>query len=140
MGNKPAHVVNAEINQIRRLLEVEPFLTGREIQQRLNIPERRYHRYLNKMNEQDKEAWQYVIMESLETRALKIKHTYEWGYQKIKEIAEDPTTDDRVKIDAIAAMAQIQVSLFHLRKKGPMLGIQPVVLSNEESRPPVLIR
>ncbi len=139
MGRKPAHVVNAEINQIRHLLESEPFLIGKEIQQRLNISERRYHRYLNKMSEQDKEAWKDVIMESLESRALKIKHTYEWGYQKIKEIAEDPTTDDRVKIDAIAAMAQIQVSLFHLRKRGPMLGDQPVVLS-EESRHPVLIR
>ena len=139
MGNKPAHVVNAEINEIRRLIDTQPFLTGREIQQRLNIPERRYHRYLNKMNEQDKEAWQDVIKESLETRALKIKQTYEWGFQKIKEIAEDPTTDDRVKIDAIAAMAQIQVSLFHLRKRGPLIGLQPPI-SNEEPRHPILIR
>ena len=107
-GNRRAsHLVNLQIREVKRMLEDNK--TDSQIMETLQIPNRTYYRYKSKIIDQDKEEWAEVVKESLESRALKIKHTLEWSYALNKKIAEDQTARAKDRIEA--------------SKSGPRLGL-----------------
>ena len=70
MTRKHKTVLNAELNQIRRMLE-QSYTNGRIIEE-LKIQPKTLQRHLNRIYEIDRELWNEIARESLESRAVKI--------------------------------------------------------------------
>jgi ACT domain-containing protein len=92
-GNK-----RGKINQLRIMTEIRKLLPDRvdyEIMKILGIPNSTYYRYKSQIYQQDRELWNQIARESLESRALKIMKSLEICIAVNTEIATDKQQDPR---------------------------------------------
>jgi hypothetical protein len=84
------------MNEVRKLL---PIRTDYEIMKKLRIPNSTFYRYKSKIYKEDKELWSKVMIEPLESRALKIYQILEESYRINSQIAsnENAKPMDRIK-------------------------------------------
>ena len=122
MGRKPKHIVQAEINNIRRMMDDHK--QDQEIADTLNITTSGLYKLKAKIWNQDKESWAIAAKESLEARAFKIMEVLENCYHINKQIAEDRSKQDKDRIEASQIMVQAQINIFQLLKQGPTFRLQ----------------
>ena len=122
MVRKSRQVVQAELNEIRRLLSLRNKDT--DIAIALDMTLRQLYRLKVKIYEQDRIEWSNMAKQSLETKALKIMEVLDNCYHINESIAENPGAEPRDRIEASQVMVQAQINMFQLLKQGPTIRLQ----------------
>jgi hypothetical protein len=104
------------MKEIRELLPVK---TNFEIMKMLRIPNSTFYRYKGKIYKEDKELWSKVMIEPLESRALKIYQTLEECCRINREIVSDEKVRAMDRIKASKRMVNDQYNILKLLKMGP---------------------
>jgi len=104
------------MNEVRKLL---PIKTDYEIMKILGIPNSTFYRYKSKIYKEDKELWSKVMIESLESRALKIYEILEECCRINKKIALNENAKPMDRIKASKGMVNAQYNILKLLKMGP---------------------
>jgi hypothetical protein len=117
MGRKSSNVVNAEINRIRRVLESTD-KPDTEIMEELQIKEKTFYRYKQRIHEQDKDAWLEIAKESLESAALKVKKSLDYCIKISKDVA-DNSQDQRARLEAAKKVVECTMMYYKMLKEGP---------------------
>ena len=104
------------MKEIRRLL---PIKNDYEIMKILGIPNSTFYRYKSIIYKEDKELWSKVIIEPLESRALRIYETLEESFRISKKIADNENNKPMDRIRASKKMVNAQYNILHLLKLGP---------------------
>jgi hypothetical protein len=118
MAKKSMHLITAEMNHIRRLLE-DSNNTDTKIMQQLKIPERTYYDHKARIYAIDRELWEQTAKESLESRALKIMRSLEFCIKVNTEIAQDKEQDPKARIDASTKVVDANIMAYNLLENGP---------------------
>ena len=103
-------------NQVRKLLSIK---NDYEITKILGIPNSTFYRYKSKIYKEDKELWTKVIIEPLESRALKIYEILEECSQINRNIASNEKAKPMDRIKASKRMVNAQYNILRLLKMGP---------------------
>jgi hypothetical protein len=104
------------MNEVRKLL---PIKMDYEIMKILGIPNSTFYRYKSKMYKDDKELWSKVMIEPLESRALKIYQILEESYRINRQIALNEIAKPMDRIKASKRMVNDQYNILKLLKMGP---------------------
>jgi hypothetical protein len=117
-GNKrsESEVRNA-INEIRKMIGLN--MPDKKIIERLKIPKSTFYRYKSRIYNEDRELWEKVSIEPLESRALKLKESLEHTYRIAREIASNNRNPPRVTLYACKKMVEAQFNIIQLLVKGP---------------------
>jgi hypothetical protein len=118
MPKKSMHLITAEMNHIRRLLE-DSNNTDTKIMQQLKIPERTYYDHKARIYAIDRELWEQTARESLESRALKIMRSLEFCIKVNTEIAQDKRQEPKARIDASTKVVDANIMAYNLLENGP---------------------
>ena len=122
LARKTRQVVQAELNEIRRL--VREGKKDIDIAIAIGIKERALYNLKAKIYQQDREQWANAARESLESRALRIMESLQECYDFNRQLMLDPTEQARDRIEASQIMVQAQINVFQLLKQGPTLRLQ----------------
>jgi ACT domain-containing protein len=120
-GNK-----RSKINQLPIMTEIKKLLSDKddyEIMKILGIPNSTYYRYKSQIYEQDRELWNQIAKESLESRAIKIMRSLEWCIIVNTEIATDKQLDARARIEASIKVVDANIMVYNLLENGPSVPI-----------------
>jgi ACT domain-containing protein len=116
-GNKRRKVDQLRLmNEVRKLL---PIKMDYEIMKKLRIPNSTFYRYKSKIYKEDKELWSKVMIEPLESRALKIYQNLEESYRINRQIALNENAKPMDRIKASKGMVNAQYNILKLLKVGP---------------------
>jgi len=127
MGRKASNVVNAEINRLRRVLEISD-KSDMELMEELKVKKTTFYKYKDIIREQDKEAWKEIAKESLESAALKVKKSLDYAIKIYRDVA-DNAPDQRARIEAAKKLVECQITFYRMLEKGPTS--KTIVLSKE---------
>jgi ACT domain-containing protein len=104
------------MKEIRKLLSIK---NDYEIIKILGIPNSTFYRYKSIIYKEDKEQWSKIIIEPLESRALKIYEILEECYRINKKIASNEKAKPMDRIKASKRMVNAQYNILRLLKMGP---------------------
>ena len=104
------------MNEVRKLL---PIKKDYEIMKILGIPNSTFYRYKSKIYIEDKELWSKVIIEPLESRALKIYQNLEESCRINRQIAFNENAKPMDRIKASKGMVNAQYNILKFLKMGP---------------------
>jgi ACT domain-containing protein len=104
------------MNELRKLL---PIKMDYEIMKKLRIPNSTFYRYKSKIYKEDKELWSKVMIEALESRALKIYQNLEESCRINRHIAMDDKAKPMDRMKASKRMVNNQYNILRLLKMGP---------------------
>jgi ACT domain-containing protein len=104
------------MNELRILL---PIKMDYEIMKKLRIPNSTFYRYKSKIYKEDKELWSKVMIEALESRALKIYQNLEESCRINRHIAMDDKAKPMDRMKASKRMVNNQYNILRLLKMGP---------------------
>jgi 5'-deoxynucleotidase YfbR-like HD superfamily hydrolase len=117
MTRKNKTVLNAELNQIRRMLE-QSYTNGRIIEE-LKIQPKTLQRHLNRIYEIDRKLWEEIARESLESRAVKIMDALQLCMDTCTEIAQDKGQDPKARIEAGVKGVEANIMWYNILENGP---------------------
>ena len=109
-------------DQFQLMKEIRKHLSTKndyEIMKTLGIPSSTFYRYKSIIYKEDKELWSKVIIEPLESRALRIYETLEESFRISKKIADNENNKPMDRIKASKEMVNAQYSILRLLKMGP---------------------
>jgi hypothetical protein len=109
------------MNEVRKLL---PIKMDYEIMKKLRIPNSTFYRYKSKIYKEDKELWSKVMIEPLESRALKIYQNLEESCRINRQIAFNENAKPMDRIKASKGMVNAQYNILKLLKMGPNLNFE----------------
>jgi hypothetical protein len=95
-GNK-----RGKINQLRIMTEIKKLISDKddyEIMKTLGIPNSTYYRYKSQIYQEDRELWNQIAKESLESRALKTMRALQLCIKVNTEIATNKELDPKTRI------------------------------------------
>jgi hypothetical protein len=119
-GNKKSESeIRIAINEIRKMIALE--MSDEEILARLKIPKSTFYRYKSRIYNEDRELWERVSIEPLESRAILLKESLEHTYRIAREIASNNKNPPRVTLYACKKMVEAQFNIIQLLIKGPNL-------------------
>jgi ACT domain-containing protein len=104
------------MKEIRKLLSIK---NDYEIMKILGIPNSTFYRYKSIIYKEDKELWSKVIIEPLESRALKIYQNLEECSRINRNIASNEKAKPMDRIKASKRMVNAQYNILKLLKMGP---------------------
>ena len=104
------------MNEVRKLL---PIKKDYEIMEILGIPNSTFYRYKSRIYKEDKELRSKIMIESLESRMLKIYQTLEECSRINRQIAMDEKAKPMDRIRASKKMVNAQYNILNLLKRGP---------------------
>lgn len=106
------------MNRIRQLLE-DSNNTDTKIIQLLKIPERTYYNHKKRIYEIDRELWNQIASESLESRALKIMRSIQMCIEVNTEIAKDKKQEPKARTDASIKVVDANIMAYNILEEGP---------------------
>jgi hypothetical protein len=119
-GNKKSELeIRNVINEIRKMIGLN--MPDKEIIEILKIPKSTFYRHKSRIYNEDRELWEKVSIEPLESRALMLKESLEHTYRIAREIAFDYKNPPRVVLYACKKMNEAQINIIQLLIKGPNL-------------------
>lgn len=117
MGRKSSNVVNAEINRLRRVLESTD-KSDIELMEELQIKEKTFYRYKQRIHQQNQDAWLEIAKESLESAALKVKQSLDYCIKISKDVANN-SNDQRARLEAAKKVVECHMMFYKMLEKGP---------------------
>jgi hypothetical protein len=119
-GNKKSESeIRNVINEIKKMIALN--MPDKEIIEILKIPKSTFYRYKSRIYNEERELWEKVSIEPLESRALILKASLEDTYRIASEIAFDDKNSPRVTLYACKKMVEAQINIIQLLIKGPNL-------------------
>src|SRR4030095_6917864 len=116
-GNKRSRQDQFKLmKEIRKLLSIK---NDYEIMKILGIANSTFYRYKSIIYKEDKELWSKLIIEPLESRALRIYETLEESFRISKKIADNENNKPMDRIRASKKMVNDQYNILKLLKMGP---------------------
>jgi hypothetical protein len=109
------------MNKVRKLL---PIKMDYEIMKKLRIPNSTFYRYKSKIYKEDKELWSKVMIETFESRALKIYQILEESYRINRQISLNENAKPMDRMKASKRMVNDQYNILRLLKMGPNLNFE----------------
>jgi hypothetical protein len=112
----------SKINQLRIMTEIKKLLLDKddyEIMKILGIPNSTYYRYKSQIYQEDRELWNQIAKESLESRALKIMKSLELCIAVNTEIATDKQQDPKSRIEASIKLVDANIMVYNILENGP---------------------
>jgi hypothetical protein len=109
------------MNKVRKLL---PIKMDYEIMKILGIPNSTFYRYKSKIYKEDKELWSKVMIETFESRALKIYQILEESYRINRQISLNENAKPMDRMKASKRMVNDQYNILRLLKMGPNLNFE----------------
>ena len=103
---------------IRRLKEEGN--TNTKISEITGIPLRTVQEYVKKIHELDKTTWEDVSKESVESRAIIIKETYESIIERASVIFNDPNTKAKDLEIVSKLIIGSHINIYNMLKDGPL--------------------
>jgi hypothetical protein len=85
----------------------------------LGIPNSTYYRYKSLIYQEDRELWERIAKESLESRALKIMSSLQLCIKVNTEIATDKQQDPKSRIEASIKIVDANIMAYNILEKGP---------------------
>ena len=85
----------------------------------LGIPNSTYYRYKSRIYQEDRELWNQIAKESLESRALKIMKSLELCIAVNTEIATDTQQDPKSRIEASIKLVDANIMAYNILENGP---------------------
>jgi hypothetical protein len=116
-GNK-----RGKINQLRIMTEIKKLISDKddyEIMKTLGIPNSTYYRYKSQIYQEDRELWNQIAKESLESRAVKIMKSLELCIAVNTEIATDKQLDPEDRIEASIKVVDANIMAYNILENGP---------------------
>jgi hypothetical protein len=116
-GNK-----TSKINQLRIMTEMKKLLLDKddyEIMKILGIPNSSYYRYKSQIYRQDRELYDQIAKESLESRAIKIMKALQLCIIVNTEIATDKQQDPKARIEASIKLVDANIMAYNILENGP---------------------
>jgi ACT domain-containing protein len=116
-GNK-----RSKINQLGILTEIKKLLSDKddyEIMKILGIPNSTYYRYKSQIYQEDRELWNQIAKESLESRALKVMKALQVCIQVNTEIAKNKEQDPKARIEASIKIVDANIMAYNVLENGP---------------------
>jgi ACT domain-containing protein len=104
------------------MTEIKKLLSDKddyEIMKILRIPNSTYYRYKSQIYQQDRELYDQIAKESLESRALKIMKSLELCIKVNTEIATDKELDPKARIEASIKVVDANIMAYNLLENGP---------------------
>ena len=104
------------------MTEIKKLLSDKddyEIMKILRIPNSTYYRYKSQIYQQDRELYDLIAKESLESRALKIMKSLELCIKVNTEIATDKELDPKARIEASIKVVDANIMAYNLLENGP---------------------
>jgi ACT domain-containing protein len=95
------------------------FKSDKEIMKELGLKRRTFYRYKSIIYKEDKEIWSKVMIEPLESRALKIYQSLEESCRINRQIALNEKAKPMDRIKASKGMVNAQYNILKLLKMGP---------------------
>jgi hypothetical protein len=90
-----------------------------EIMKILRIPNSTYYRYKSKITREDRELWNQIAKESLESRAVKIMKSLELCIAVNTVIATDKQLDPKDRIEASIKIVDANIMAYNILENGP---------------------
>ena len=90
-----------------------------EIMKILGIPNSTYYRYKSQIYQQDRELWNQIAKESLESRALKIMKSLQLCIKVNTEIATNKELDPKTRIEASVKVVDANIMAYNILENGP---------------------
>jgi hypothetical protein len=112
----------SKINQLRIRTEIKKLLSDKddyEVMKILGIPNSTYYRYKSQIYQEDRELWNQIAKESLESRAVKIMKSLELCIAVNTEIATDKEQDPKARIEASIKVVDANIMAYNILEKGP---------------------
>jgi len=112
----------SKINQLRIMTEIKELLSDKddyEIMKMLGIPNATYYRYKSQIYQEDRELWNQIAKESLESRAVKIMKSLELCIAVNTEIATDKQLDPKERIAASIKLVDANIMAYNILENGP---------------------
>jgi ACT domain-containing protein len=116
-GNK-----RGKINQLRIMTEIKKLISDKddyEIMKTLGIPNSTYYRYKSQIYQEDRELWNQIAKESLESRAVKIMKSLELCIAVNTKIATDKQLDPKARIEASIKVVDANIMAYNILENGP---------------------
>ena len=110
-GNK-----RSKINQLRIMTEIKKLLSDKddyEIMKILGISNSTYYRYKSQINREDRELWNQIAKESLESRARKDNEKFTLCIAVNTEIATDKQQDPKARIEASIKVVDANIMAYN---------------------------
>jgi hypothetical protein len=104
------------MNEIRKLL---PIKNDYQIMKILGIPNSTFYRYKSRIYKDDKELFSKIMIESLESRMLKLMRSLEDSSRIFRQIMLDDKAKPMDRIRASKKMVNAQYNILRLLKMGP---------------------
>ena len=98
---------------------IETRTTNYEIMKILGIPNSTYYRYKSQIYQQDRELWNQIAKESLESRALKIMKSLQLCITVNTEIATNKEQDPKTRIEASVKVVDANIMAYNILENGP---------------------
>ena len=104
------------IKEIRKLMSIK---NDYEVMKILGIANSTFYRYKSMIYKEEKELWSKVVIEPIESRALRIYETLEESFRISNKIADNEKSKPMDRIKASKRMVNDQYSILRLLKMGP---------------------
>ena len=104
------------------MTEIKKLLSDKndyEIMKMLGIPNSTYYRYKSQITREDRELWNQIAKESLESRALKIMKSLDLCIAVNTEIATDKQQDPKARIEASIKVVDANIMAYNILENGP---------------------
>jgi hypothetical protein len=113
-----------EALQAIRKLVVDGYST-QEIINRLQLPERTYHRYLRQVFDYDREVLASRIpKEEVMDQLAILKHRFTQLYRQCQELATDSEADDMARLKAMQLAGEFAIAVTKLHQEAPVILMQ----------------
>ena len=117
-GNKKSESeIRNAIGQIRKMIALK--ISDKEMLERLQIPKSTFYRYKSRIYNEDRELWEKVSIEPLESGALMLMASLKDTYRISKEIAFNNKNPPKIVLYACKKMIEGQVNIIKLLREGP---------------------
>lgn len=119
MPKQSQQEVESQTRLIRRLIDKDD-LDKDQIIEQLQISERTWYYYMNRIRKQDVKQWEKENKDSINYRKVKFFRSLENCYRINKKIAESERYNPHDRIEASKVMVTAQAQMAKLAKDGPV--------------------
>jgi IS30 family transposase len=107
-----------------RLIETQKLLeqgyNGKQIAEKLGVGKSTGERYVQTVTKRNKAQWDELRSDSLQDRALLIKHHYEDLAKECEEILHDKSKSPIARIEAGKTLVACHNNIFYMLREGPL--------------------
>ena len=124
MANKPRSQVKHEMEIIEELMYGKPNLSDKEIINQLQINDRTFRRYRNRIEEKNVKIWEKEAQDRSRRAHARLNMKLEYLARETKKIIDDNHNKPSERIEAIKTLDILEAQIATLAREGPVFRAQ----------------